>query len=289
MYAHEGEQRFEKRGPFSWQSFVYAVALHFALFLFFWGMGKLIFRTPDVIIPIDMTIVPPWAEQTDDPNPDPNPPPKEEPKAMAKPQPEPEPPKIVETKPVEAVEQIKEKPKPKDKPKEKPKPLNLREKAKLVKTPMQPPKPVDLREKATKIEPPPNMRNTGKATSTDKALTAEEFNRLMNKDYRLGPTNQIANDEVTRCYSLVSQAIKREWNKESFSWHPSLQALKVELQLGPGGAVRGFRIISGSGDAEVDNTARSALNRLRVIPGLSSMFLQKYSTLPVSMEPTGSN
>ena len=53
----------------------YAFAMHLAAFIFFWGVAKIAFRAPDVIIPIDMTIVPPWAEQTDDPDPDPNPPP----------------------------------------------------------------------------------------------------------------------------------------------------------------------------------------------------------------------
>ena len=86
----------------------YAFALHLAAFLFFWAVAKIAFRTPDVIIPIDMTIVPPWAEQTDDPDPDPNPPPKpEEVKPQPKPQvKEPEPPKIDQPT-TKAVEQVK--------------------------------------------------------------------------------------------------------------------------------------------------------------------------------------
>ena len=86
--------------------------------------------------------------------------------------------------------------------------------------------------------------------------------------------------------SLVAQAIRREWDKESFKWHPGLQALQIELKLGPGGRVQGFRIISGSGDGEVDRTARSALNRLQSIPGLSADFLREFATLAVRMEPT---
>ena len=50
-----------------------ALALHLAFFIFFWITAKILNRPPDVIIPIDMTIVPPWAQQTDDPDPDPNP------------------------------------------------------------------------------------------------------------------------------------------------------------------------------------------------------------------------
>ncbi len=280
MYGHDEDVR-RARGPVSWRAFGLAVALHLVLFVFFWGMAKIISRTPDVVIPMDLTIVPPWAEQTDDPDPDPNPPPKDEPKPEVKPPPEPEPPvgRIVpDEPPVEAVEQVREKPKKK----EKPKPVNLREKAKHVKTP---PKPLDLRKNAKKINPPPNMRKVGKGTAHDKPLSPEEFMKRMNEGYRPGARNQIANDEVTRCASLVKNAILREWDKESFKWHSGLQAIQVELQLGPGGAVRGFRVKSGSGDAEVDRTAHSALNRLKYIPGLSASFIQQFSTLPVAMEP----
>lgn len=269
----------ERRGPVSWRDFGLSLALHLAVFALFWGIAKLAFRRPDTIIPMDLTIVPPWAEQTDDPDPDPNPPPPEAKAEPKPPRPEPEPPKIEEARPVEAVEKVVEKPKPK---KEKPKPPDLRKNAKLVKA-----APVaDLRAKATKVEPPPNVRTYGKGTAADKPLSPEEFQRLMNQGYRIGARNQIANDETTRCVSLVAQAIRREWDKESFKWHPGLQALQIELQLGPGGRVQGFRIISGSGDGEVDRTARSALNRLKSIPGLSADFLRQFATLDVKMEPT---
>ena len=257
----------------------YAFALHLVVFVFFWAVAKIMFRAPDVIIPIDMTIVPPWAEQTDDPDPDPNPPPKPE---EAKPQPkpqikEPEPPKVEKPK-VEAVEQVKEKPKPKEK-------LNLRDKAKLVKTPPKKPEKLDLRDKAKKVDAPP-MKKTGKATAHDKPLSPEEFMRKMNEGYRIGARNQLAGSEEQRCVSLIAQAIKREWNKESFKWYPGLKPLQVSLKLGPGGSVRGFSILAGSGDADVDRTARSAINRLKSIPGLSATFLEHFPEIALLMEPT---
>ena len=97
------------------RAFGLALALHLAVFALFWVIAKLAIRPPDVVIPMDLTIVPPWAEQTDDPDPDPNPPPPEAKAEPKPPQPEPEPPKIEETKPVEAVEKVVEKPKPKKK------------------------------------------------------------------------------------------------------------------------------------------------------------------------------
>ena len=186
-----------------------------------------------------MTIVPPWAEQTDDPDPDPNPPPKpEEPKPAPKPQPKaPEPPKIEQPK-VEAVEQVKEKPKPKEK-------INLRDKAKLVKTPPKKPEKLDLRDKAKKVDAPP-MKKTGKATAAEKPLSQAEIQKLLDQGYKYGARNQLATSEEQRCVSIIAQAIKREWNKESFKWYPGLKPLQVSLKLGPGGSVRGFSILVGS-------------------------------------------
>lgn len=257
----------------------YAFALHLAAFVFFWGVAKIAFRTPDVIIPIDMTIVPPWAEQTDDPDPDPNPPPKpEEAKPEPKPQVKPPEPEKIEQPKVPAVEQVKEKPKPKEKP-------DFRKNAKLIKTPPKKPEKLDLRDKAKKVDAP-LMKKTGKATAHDKPLSPEEFMRKMNEGYRIGARNQLATSEEQRCISIIAQAIKREWNKESFKWYPGLQPLQVSLKLGAGGRVLRFSILKGSGDRDVDRTAQSALNRLKSIPGLSATFLEHFPEIALLMEPT---
>ncbi len=91
--------------------------------------------------------------------------------------------------------------------------------------------------------------------------------------------------ELMPCVNLVAEAIRREWDKEVFKWRPGLQTIQVELQLEPGGVVQGFLIRRGSGDAEVDRTARRALSRLRKIPGLSASFVQQFPTLPIAMDP----
>ena len=103
--------------PLNPHTLLVAFGLHLAAFAFFWLTAKILFREPDVVIPIDMTIVPPWAEQDlDDPEPDPNPPPEEKPEPP-KPEPKPEPEPEVKDEPkekVEAVEKVKEKPKKKE-------------------------------------------------------------------------------------------------------------------------------------------------------------------------------
>ena len=141
------EQTGAPESGLSWRTFGIAFAVHAALFLFFWGMGLISFRQPDVIIPIDMTIVPPWAQQTDDPDPDPNPPPPEV--KQETPPPKPAAPEKVEVKPrVEAVEKVVEKKKPEK--------VDLRRGKQIHKTPPKPPKPEKkLKDTAKVITPKP--------------------------------------------------------------------------------------------------------------------------------------
>lgn len=272
-----GETGPEKKGEFlTRRDLGWALLLHVVLFLVLWGAGFRFFDK-EIAVPIDMTIVPPWAQQTDDPDPDPNPPPPEVKEQPAPPKPV-ETPKVEEPK-VEAVEQVKEK------PKEKPKPINLKEKAKFVKTPVKQPEKLNLRNNAVKVEAPPT-KTYGKATAAEKPLSPEEFARLMNQGHRIGARNQLAGSEEQRCVSLIAQAIKREWSKESFKWYNGLQPIVVSLSFGPAGRVTGFQIVKGSGDASVDRTAQSALRRLDRVIGLSATFLEKFPTIQILMEPT---
>ena len=59
------ERRHEREvsSPLTLRTLFTAFLLHLAAFVLFWIAAKIIYRAPDVIIPIDMTIVPPWAEQ----------------------------------------------------------------------------------------------------------------------------------------------------------------------------------------------------------------------------------
>ena len=284
------EQTGAPESGLSWRTLGIAFAVHVALFLFFWGMGIIKFRKPDVIIPIDMTIVPPWAQQTDDPDPDPAPPPPEV--KQAKPPPKAPEPEKVEVKPkVEAVEQVAEK-----KKQEK---VDLRKGKQIHKTPPKPQQPEKkLKDTAKvitpKVERPPdlkipdNVKRFGKGTATDKPLSNIDMKKMLEQGYRYGAKNQLATSEEQRCVSLIRQAILREWNKESFKWYSGLKPIQVKFQLGSGGAVRGFSILSGSGDADVDRTARSALNRLKGqrIYGLTAQFLEQFPELAIVMEPT---
>lgn len=262
-----------KSGPFTTRALVCSIVFHVGLLGFFWIMGMIVTRKPDVIIPIDMTVVPPWAEQTDDPNPDPNPPP---PKQEELPKPTPPPPEVKPPDPKveEAVEKIVEKPKP-PKPPEKPKEKrDLRKGAKLIKTPIPAPQPVNLRDKATKIEPPPNIRKFGSATAKSKPLSEEEIKRLLNMGANYGSDNQIPKDEIQRCLGVIKRRIQEQCDRESVNWQSAKNPPVLNLWFGPGGRLTKYSIATSSGDGNVDLVIMNALGRIGSIPGLSRTFLE---------------
>ena len=309
------------RAPYSeltWQTFSLAFALHVFVFLAIWGIGWMIpkeeEKKEEEIVPIDLTIVPPWARKTDDPNPDPKPPP---PKVKQQRRPKPEAPKEkvksdIPTQTGEAVEQVKDEPEKKpDPPKKKPDPpkkpekIDLRKGKQIHKTPPKPPKPVPKLKDTAKLNkvpvqplppPPPgvkipdSVRDFGKGTASEDPLKNVDPKKMLEQGYRWGSKNQLATSEEQRCVSLIAAAIRREWEKESFNWHSGLKPIKLKLQLGAGGKVQAFSVLSSSGDADVDRTARNALTRLKgqVIYGLSTDFLTKYPVLDTLMEPAAS-
>ena len=274
------EQREGEESLLTWRTFGVALGLHVALFLVLWAIGAAFMRSPDVIIPIDMTIVPPWAEQTDDPEPDPLPPPKPEPEQPKPkpPEPKPEPPKLEETK-QDAV--VKEKPKP---PKKKTERGEFLKDAKKIKTPpkKEPEKKPDFKKDAKLIKAPP-MKRTGKATAADKPMTEAEYRKFLEQGYKIGARNQLAPNEESRCVSLVAAALKRHWVEE-FHWTEGMQSVYLELTFGPGGSLRSYRIVRSSGDAQVDRSVLAAAKATGSVPGLTPDFVRKYSGTPFVIE-----
>lgn len=266
------------------RDFVFALIVHVVVIALF-AVSGFHFTKKEIAIPIDLTVVPPWTEQTDDPEVDPNPLPPPAPEQAQPPPPKPkaDPPKVDADK-VPAVEQIKVPKKKVERKKDKPKkkePVDLRKNAKLVKTPAA---PTDLRTRARKIDVPPTRRY-GKATAREKPLSPQEIQKLLNQGYRYGSSNQIAANEEQLCVSMIRAAIEREWRKEAFTWHPGLSPVEVALALGPGGRVKGFDIIKSSGDRSIDQTVQRALRRVRTIPGLTKTFLDQFPTIAIEMEP----
>ena len=278
---YEERKEVKASGPLNLHTILVAVGLHLSAFVLFWVAAKIIYRAPEVVIPIDMTIVPPWAEQDpDDPEPDPNPPPEEEKKPeppKPEPKPEPEPPKEEPKEKVEAVEQIKEKPKPKKKvfkksdikhpKKEKPKKKEFK-RGKVIKPP--------------KVKPPMKLP-PGKGTSRDKPLSQAEIMKALAAGAKFGASNQLAANEEQRCISLISRRFFECWT--DFNWSENLRPVHLLVRFGAGGRITGYRIVQSSGDAKVDQSVLAAAKRAGYVAGLSADFLKKYPEITIEMKP----
>ena len=276
------ERRHEREvsSPLNMHTILIALGLHVAAFVFFWIAAKIIYRTPDVIIPIDMTIVPPWAEQDpNDPEPDPNPPPKEQPKPEPpKPQPKPEEPPKVEEK-VEAVEKVPEKKKKKEfKKSEIKQPKKEEKKAEKPKKEFKK-SPI---KKPPKIQPPVKLP-PGKGTSRDKPLSQAEIMKALAAGAKFGASNQLAANEEQRCVSLISQRFYECWT--DFNWSENLRPVLLSVKFGGGGKIIGYRIVQSSGDPKVDQSVLAAAKRADHVSGLSAEFLKKYPEITISMTP----
>lgn len=271
----------EMSSPLNLRTILTAFGLHVAAFVFFWIAAKIIYKAPDVVIPIDMTIVPPWAEQDpNDPEPDPNPPPKEEPKPeQPKPQPKPEEPPKVEEK-VEAVEKIPEKPKKKEFKKSPIKQPDKKEEKKVEK-----PKK-EFKKSAIKKPPkilPPVKLPPGKGTSRDKPLSQAEIMKALAAGAKFGASNQLAANEEQRCISLISRRFYECWT--DFNWSENLRPVLLTVRFGNGGKILGYRIVQSSGDINVDQSVLAAAKRADHVSGLSADFLKKYPEITISMTP----
>jgi len=281
MYLENKERTLES--PVTLRTFGIALALHLVAGLALWGVAKIVWRTPEVIIPIDMTIVPPWAEvDPDDPEPDPNPPPEPKPpEPKPKPIPKPDPPKVEEVKQDAVVKEVEKPKKPEFK------------KAELKKPEKKPPekkkpevKPGDFKKNAKLLKNiPKNIPRTGKGTAREKPLSADEILKALNAGARYGASNQLAANEAQRCISLVAAALKRHWTEE-FQWNESLQSVHLEIHFGAGGRITNARIVRSSGDAQVDRSVVMAAKNTGSVPGLTSAFLEQYSVLVIEMKPT---
>ena len=273
------EERRDRRrsSPVNARTLLTALGLHVAAFVFFWIAAKIIYRAPDVIIPIDMTIVPPWAEQDpNDPDPDPNPPPEEQPKPEPpKPEPKPEEPPKVDEK-VEAVEKVVEKKKKEFKKSEVKQPEKKVEQPKKKEFKKGPVK------KPPKIKPPVKLP-PGKGTSRDKPLSQADIMKALAAGAKFGASNQLAANEEQRCVSLISRRFYECWT--DFNWSENLRPVLLAVKFGGGGKILGYRIVQSSGDAKVDQSVLAAAKRADHVSGLSAEFLKKYPEITISMTP----
>ena len=288
MYYHEQEKPEGDVREINFRTMGFSLLCHAALGLVFLSFSFVIswLHPHETIIPIDMTVVPPWAEQDpDDPNPDPNPPPKELPKPVEKAPPAPDPIPKAEEK-VDALEKIPEKPKPKEKKftkaklEEQKKPEKPKEK-KFTKAKLEE-QPKSAAQKPRKADAPDNLP-PGKGTSRDKPLTAKEFEKALADGARIGAKNELPTSEEQRCIAIIKRTFHENWT--GFTWYDGLKPVLLRVRFGPGGRLTAYSIHVSSGDKAVDQTVLAAAKRVGAVQNLSAAFLEKHAEITIRMCP----
>lgn len=275
-------------------SVVFAVGIHVAFFLVFWGAAKVLWRPREIVIPMDLTVVvhenldgnenePPPMEK---PMPPPPPPPK------PKVEPKPEPPKpVVQEKAPDAVVKVKEDKKPPKKVEEKkPDPPKKVEEKKP-----EPPKKTakelreermkEMRERATKIDPKtlPKTKETNNGKTGKKTLSDAEIAKLLQQGYKPGATEQLAGSEEARCFALIKQAIDKRWTIMSPKIGQSGSVLLC-IVISRSGAISSVQLAKSCGDRISDNAAVSVVRSVGPIRGLSSSFLASYAGRSITIQ-----
>ena len=288
IYREEEPERPEILGV---RTVAAAVVFHVLFFLLFYLVALVSFRKPEVVIPIDLTVVVNENLDGDENEPPPlddtPPPPEPQPKV----EPPPEPPKVDEK--IEAVEQIVEKPKPeKPKPPEKPKvPEKSKEPEKPKKTQeeLRKERIERMRESAKVVKTPVKIKvkdvPSGNGRTERQTMSQAEIQNLLNQGYRPGKTTQLAANEKQRCLSLIRAAFYAKWTNRP-AWTDTLKQMHLEVRFGPGGRVLGYRLVQSSGNGQADATVRQAAALVPVVHGLSADFLQEFKTVTIRFEVT---
>ena len=279
MYIDE-ERRPEPMGA---ANFAAAVVLHALFFAVLWLAGQMTFREKEVVIPIELTVVP-FENLDGDPDKPPpiEEPPPPEPEQPPEPDPAPTPPEP-EPPPPEAVVQVPDKvepPKPPEPPKvEPPKPpektaaelreerlRKMRESAKDVK---EKPKP----------KPPKPVRNgaTGRKTLSD-----AEMRRLLALGANVGSVEQLSSDETAIGLGIIKRAIDDRWRELSPQvGRPGV--VLINILFDSSRRVASCTLAQSSGDAATDAAALKVVGSLGTLRTLSEEFVARYSREAVTI------
>ncbi|MGI5868238.1 MAG: TonB family protein [Kiritimatiellia bacterium] len=171
--------------------------------------------------------------------------------------------------------------KPKDKPKDKPKePEKPKEKPKFEKS-----KKI-VERKPPKEKPREIIKNLPKDAKPAKVkgpkLTAEEIQKLIDAGATPSDRTSVPGEDDI-CLLAIKKALYKAWivpSAEHFTGRPAL----IEITLGPTGAIVGHRLVEGSGNRVLDNSALDAAAAVRHIPGISSNFLRSRRKVTIAFD-----
>lgn len=271
----------ERKKPqvFGAGSFGAALAVHLVLFLLLWYAGSLRATERPEAIPIElMVVVNENLDGVDDeppperpPEPEPEPPKPDPPKAPDPPKPPPPPPEAVIQTPAKTNVVKKVEKKEDAKPPEPPRKTREERMA-------------EMRKSATKVKDAPPPRQLPRSNGRTERRP-EDWEKLLMAGYRPGATNQgLDASEDQRCKFLIQQAFHDRW--ESPPWNDRLREMHLSVQFGPGGEVRGYRLVQSSGDPAADKSVLRAASLVPAVRGLSPAFLEANKTVTVRFKVT---
>ena len=110
--------------------------------------------------------------------------------------------------------------------------------------------------------------------TSKKTLTDAEIQKGLNIGYKQGRTGCLAAGERQLGYSLIKAALEAKWDRPA--WKDSLRPMVVRIWFGNGGRIVDYKLESGSGDVQTDQSIKSAVTRVGSIPMLPRAFIEKY-------------
>ena len=286
-YYIDEEKRPDPKGA---SNFVAALAIHVLFFAALWFAGQMTFHEREVVIPMDLTVIPvenldgdenepPPLVPPEPPPPEPEPPPPM-PVVPETPPPAPDPqPEAVVTTPKE--EEKVEPPKPPEpkppevKPPEPPKPKEKTAAEKLADRKKQ------MLASAKEVKPQPQPKPAAPAPprngKTDrKTLTDDEIRKMMAMSARVGAHEQVTSDEESLSISALKRAIDVRWNQVS----PQIGRpgeVHLSIRFNTSRAVTSCSIAKSCGDPTTDAAAMKVVGGLGVVSGITQGFAEKYS------------
>ena len=281
MYYIDEEKRPE---ALSATNFMLAVAVHLLFFAALWFAGQMAFREREVVIPMELTVVP--VENLD--GEESKPPPLKEPEPPRPPEPtppEPAPAPVPEPRPQDAVEQVPEKPKPPEPPKPPKEP-----------DPPKPPEPTPDEKRQDRQKRLEEMRNSAKDLKTPpkpptrqdngrtgrKTLSDKEIERLMNMGARPGAVENVTANEESVCLGALKRAIDVRWREVA----PQIGKpgeVHLSIRFDSSRRVASCKLAKSSGDAATDAAAMKVVGGLGVVSGITKAFAEKYGNSPITI------
>ena len=145
-------------------------------------------------------------------------------------------------------------------------------------------KMVEKKPAGKKREIIPNPPKNVKTVKTPKgpALTAAEIQKLLDMGATPGETTSVPG-ENERCLLTIKKELYGRWIQPSLA-NKTVRPATIEISLGASGAVLGRKLISSSGNKELDDSAMSAAIAVPLFKNLTPGFLKQYKAVTIEFE-----